>query len=215
VNPPPLPASVRLATLAVVTLGMMVCSAAARDAYVALQVPDVEVPDLDGSARRFAATPEQVPILKEALTAFTRAELSAIEGMQRSRVVILLLLFLSCSVLFTAALRLRWDLGGPRVAMTRQLGLGAVASAVLRTLDGAQELAITGQSWAALGKAFEKSPLPGPQLPTELYRTIGQAASIGFTVFIVACFLLAGGYFRSARVQQIFAAWDSRQPDDE
>lgn len=214
-TPPPLPTSVRLATLAVVTLGAMVSWTAARDVYVALDAPGRDLPEIDASALRpFLASPDQEPIFKEALKASVRGQLSAIEGMQRSRVTILILLSMAATMVFTAALRLRWNLGGPHVSVTRQLATGAVIAAVLRTLDGAQELAIVTQAFGAAEKVFEKTPLPGPQLPTEIYRTIGQAASIGFTVFVVACFLLAGGYFRSARVQQIFAAHDAQQPDD-
>jgi hypothetical protein len=205
---------VRIATLAVVTLGAMVSWTSARDVYIALEAPGSDLPELDGTSMRFL-TPEQQPIFKDALKASVRAQLSAIEGMQRSRVAILILLSMAATMVFTAALRLRWNLGGGRIFVTKQLGVAAVVCAVLRTLDGAQELAIVGQAFGAAEKVFEKTPLPGPQLPVEIYRTLGQAASIGFTVFVVACFLLAGGYLRSARVQQIFAGYDAQAPDEE
>ena len=201
-----LPTPVRYATLAAIALGAIVSFSAARELPLVIASPTIDTPEMDLGPFKALVSDEKT--VREAGKAAFRAQLTAIESMRLSRSIILLALSTSAALVFVAALRIRWPGGVTRRGVSKLLGVSAVASALLRTLDGAQLLVIVRRGIVALDKVIARSAATELQMPVELNLAIYSAVSIALTVFVVALFLLLGAYFRSSRVQDVFAALD-------
>ncbi len=208
-----LPRALRVAMVVAITVSVIEVSQAANELAVVmsaneLEMPDAAVPEMLSDAERAAARAAN-------LAAFTVAK-STMQTMSGSRSFILLALTGCASMVFFSSLRLRWPVGASRSASARRMGAAAYATAVFRTLDGAQSLVIARRSAEAAAKAIE-ALASTPQLPAGLIAAIPTAMNVMLTGFMVTVLLVLGHYFRSDRVQTTFIALDGPEPepDDE
>lgn len=203
VAPQPLPAGLRwaslLALVAGITIGLM--SAIAMSAVLQ--------PMSDADLARATQLAESLDSANARVhAAFNRSYLRNLESMQGSRLLILMLLSTSASLLFVSALRMLRPLGVPREGVRRLLGGASLACAVLSTLAGAQSAAAARRAGAAADRfASEESISSWPQ---------GLSGPLLTTVAGVLTFLVAGGfvglwmYFKSQRVQDQLAALEKQ-----
>jgi hypothetical protein len=133
--------------------------------------------------------------------------------MRWPRVAILFGLSSAAALVFVSALRLRWPSGVRRTGLASLLGRAAVVAAVLRTLDGAQDLVIVRASVEAYEKVLLEKGVAlanaGATMP------LFSGASIVTTALITGLFLLAANYFRSERILQTFELLDRNVPEEQ
>ncbi len=206
-TPSPLPGALRLALLLAVALGGLVSFGAARDVSMALAV-DAPAP-MEGSE----ATLPGLGLSPEAQRAVWLAMISGLRGalasMSSSRIVIAMLLSSAASLVFVLALRLRWSSQGPRLIVAGLFGRVAIAAAVLRTLDGAQQLVIARTTAEEIGKALVREAVPEAQALAEMVVTAYSALTIGWTVLVVGLFVGLSRYVTSERVREVLARADA------
>ncbi|MDX2015216.1 MAG: hypothetical protein SFW67_33795 [Myxococcaceae bacterium] len=206
-----LPTPLRFATMATLALGVMVSFGAVQGMRLAFFADEI---DSSAGETPFLNTLTPNP---EAFSAAQRAQgaamRSAIAGMRWPRVAILFGLSSAAAMVFVSALRLRWPSGVRRLGVAQLLGRSAVVAAVLRTLDGAQELVIVRASVAAYEKVLSERGVElanaGATLP------LFSGASIVTTALVTALFLVASNYFRSERILQTFELLDRELPGEE
>lgn len=196
------PPLLRMILLAAIGLGVMVSVSAAQEAALAMTVESI-------TPRELSLGPLKglLPITKEqeaALKAQERATLSAIEAMATPRAIVLGLLAISALVVFVTSLQIRWSMDAPPAALARRLGVAALASAVLRTLDGAQQLVIARRAAEANGRALLGAGTPDAETMVAMTRTVVSVVSVGWTLLIVAFFVALGTYVRSSKVLTTF-----------
>jgi hypothetical protein len=196
------PPLMRVVLLMTLTLGVMVAMRAAQDAALAMTVETVTPPDTGlGPFRDF------IPYAKEqeaALHAQERATLNAIEQMATPRAIITALLAGVAMLIFVTSVQIRWSPEAPPVSLAQRLGVLALAAAVLRTLDGAQDLVIVRRALEASGKVLVGTNIPDAARSIELTRTLLSVASVAWTAVMVTLFFAVGAYFRSDKVQATF-----------
>ena len=107
-------------------------------------------------------------------------------------------------IVFVTSLQIRWSLEAPASALARRLGVAALVSAVLRTLDGAQQLVIVRRAAEANGRALLGSGSPDAETVASVTRALVSVVSVGWTLLIVALFVALGTYFRSPKVLTTF-----------
>ncbi|MCC6335915.1 MAG: hypothetical protein IT380_18230 [Myxococcales bacterium] len=203
--PPPYPTIFRVALLAAVTAGALMSFSAAQGVGLAIMAPDAP----RDAEVKLGALAGLTPWAKEqeaALQASRRATFAAIESMGAARVVILLGLSATASMVFLGALFLRWSANTPRWAIARLLGRAALAVAFFRTLDGAQELVITRRATDAAIKVLIAAEVPDASAGAGYTLGVISALSVGWTAFVVALFLALGGYFKSEKVRSLLSA---------
>jgi len=212
-QPAPFPFLFRVALLAAITVGALVSFSAAQgigaSALASSTAPaEVKLAWLAGVA----------PYAKEqeaALVASHRATMGAIEGMGAARVVILLALSATASMVFMGALFLRWSANAPRAGIARLLGTAALASAIFRTLDGAQELVISRRAAEAGIKVLIAANVPDAAAGSGFTLGVISTVSVLWTAFVVGLFLVLGSYFRSDTVRGLLEATGGGSDDDE
>jgi hypothetical protein len=201
----PYPKLFRIALLAAVTVGALVSFSAAQGMSLAIMAPDLSRDD-DAKLDRLPGLVPYANVQEEALKASRRAHLGAVEAMGGSRVVILLGLSASASIVFLSALFLRWSTQAPKPAIARRLGWAAVAAAIFRTLDGAQELVITRRSADAGLKVLVEKNVPDVANTAGYAVGVLSALTIGWTALVVALFVALWSYFRSDKVRTLLEA---------
>ncbi len=163
------------------------------------------------------------PMGDPAMTALTiEAEYAALEPMREPRSLILVALSVACAFTFIASSRLLRPDGLPLESMRRLLGGAAIATAILRTLDGAQLTVVfrrTGFAMAeGLGKAVNVPPeLQDPEMLAWMKTFMPvfmTTAAVLWTALVAGTFALLGQYFRSERVRQVITAQDGPQEED-
>jgi heme O synthase-like polyprenyltransferase len=165
---------------------------------------------------RVAETPwlNSLTVNPEAFAAAQRAHLaatrSALVSMRWPRVIVLFLLSSAAGVVLATALRLRWPSGIPRVVATTLLGRAALVAAIIRTLDGAQDLVIARAGAAAYEKTLADNHIAGAEFGASLL--LFSIFSIINTIAVAGLFIAARNYFRSDRVLQTFALLDRAPP---
>ncbi|MEW6430478.1 MAG: hypothetical protein AB1730_03120 [Myxococcota bacterium] len=213
-QPAPLPALFRVALLAAITVGALVSFSAAQGvglvAMASSSTGDTDV-KLGAMAGLNPFGQQYAEAQEAAAKASRRATFSAIEAMGASRVVILLGLSASASMVFLGALFIRWSLKAPRAAIARLLGAAAFGAAVFRTLDGAQELVIARRAAEATLKVLVAANVPDAAGASGVALGLLSFVSVAWTTLVVGLFLLLGTYFRSDRVRGLLEAL----PDDE
>ena len=201
-NPAAPPPYFRQVVLAAVVLGMLVSVSSAQESALAMSVESLHPPDISEIPFRGL-----LPFTKEQEAAFKaqeRAKLSAMESMATPRAIVLVLLSTMSVIVLVSSLQIRWHEGPPPVGLAKRLGLAAILSAVLRTMDGAQQLVIVRRAAEASGKALIDSGATDAQAIAALTRTLGSLVSIGWTVLMVGLFLAIASYFRSRKVLGAF-----------
>jgi hypothetical protein len=105
---------------------------------------------------REGLTTSKLPFVQnaEAAKAFVDAQLRAVEPMRETRTLILIALTFASSLCFVAAARFLRPGPLSREAMQRLLARTALATAVLRTLDGAQQAVVARNAARLAGRAL-------------------------------------------------------------
>lgn len=140
----------------------------------------------------------------------TEAQLAALAPQRESRVVVLIALSMACAFAFVASARMLRPGGLSRESVRRMLGGAAIATAVLRTIDGAQWSVVTRHMGGTLAELM--STLPEFQAPgaaeqvKALVPTLVLGTSLLQTALVAGGFALLGQYFRSERVRDAVLA---------
>jgi hypothetical protein len=201
-----LPTPLRYATLATLTLGVLVSFGAVQGMRMA-----VFADELDSSAGEtpFLNTLTPNP---EAFSAAQRAQgaamRSAISGMRWPRAGILFGLSAAAAMVFVSALRLRWPSGVRRHGVAQLLGRSAVVAAVLRTLDVIVRASVAAYEKVLVDRSVELANAGATM-------TLFSGASVVTTALVTSLFLLAANYFRSERILQTFELLDRGVVDEE
>lgn len=206
-----LPNPVRYATLATLALGALVSFGAISNLRLAFSAEELDVTAAETPLfNKLTPNPEAYSAAQRAQAVAMR---NAIEGMRWPRVAVLFLLSGAAAMVFVSALRLRWPAGTPRAGVSVLLSRAAVVTAVLRTLEGAQELVIVRAAVTAYERALAAQHVDLAQAgPT---MAIVSAASVVTTATVTGLFLAASSYFRSERIQQTFVLIDRNTPEEE
>ncbi len=137
--------------------------------------------------------------MRAAGKAMLAAEISGLEGMRTSRGFILMALSVTAALVFVSAIRMLRPGAIPREGIRQLLGGTAIASAVLRVLDGAQLTAIARRMGAAGDRILRNAPateLPGGY-PDGMMEWSLMIVSGLFTLFVVASFFGISVFARS------------------
>jgi hypothetical protein len=206
-----LPNPLRYATIATFTLGAMVSCGSVQGMRLAFSAEAIDVSA--GETPYFNTfTPDPV-----AFAAAQRAQgvaiRNSIESMRWSRAAILFVLSGVAAVVFVSALRLRWPSGIQRVAVARLLSNAARVAAVVRTLDGAQELVIVRNAVAAYEKTLNEYHVNFADGGATM--AVFSAASVVTTVLLTGFFIVASNYFASDRIIQTFELMDRNTQEEE
>lgn len=204
-----LPNPVRYATLATLTLAAMVSFASVSNLQLTFEVENIdlaagETPMLT----KLTPNPEAYAKAQRAQGAAFR---NTIEAMRWPRVVVLFLLSSASAMVLIATIRLRWPGGMPRLAVLQLLSRASLGSAVLRVLDGAQQLVIVQASADAYERTLTEQHVDVPSSLNFLF----SAGSVVMTVVVTGLFVAASSYFRSERLQQTIALVDRNSQNAE
>lgn len=206
----PLPRPVRLGAWAALILGATVGMGAAQGVGMLFEL----------EALRAAPTPKMSPmfgdekLLRDVTEAMTRTQAQALEDMQVSRGLILFALSMTSALTFVSALRLLRPAGVAREGVRRLLGGATLASAVLRTLDGAQLAAVSKRMGTSADRVFAASKsLPG-EYPEGFAMILSVGATTFFTLVVVGAFLALSRHFRSSKVRELVLALDQAEPQE-
>ena len=128
---------------------------------------------------------------------------------------VLFLLSLAAGFVFAASLRMLRPRGMPLSGIRRLLAHAAVAAAVLRTLDGAQEAAVVRKAALLVAGRFPSptaAELQSAEMVVEtLRRNMGwllPAVSVAKTAVLALAFAALAHYFQAASVQRAVEAAD-------
>lgn len=198
----PLPPSYRWALIAAVVLGFQVSLAAAFDVHAALN-HDEPLP-LGAAEAAFPGIGLTPLAQRQMVLAANSGQQSALVSMLPWRTGTSVLLTLAAGLVFIFGMRLRVS-GENRVGTAQQLGVAALASAALRSLDGAQNLVIMRTMVAEMGKVILQERPPEAEALASVISFSGSVASVGWTVVMVASFVTLGNYFRSADLRVALA----------
>jgi hypothetical protein len=159
-----------------------------------------------------------------AMNALTvEAEYAALETMREPRSLILVALSVACAFTFIASSRLLRPDGLPLESMRRLLGGAAIATAVLRTMDGAQLAVVFRRTGQAMGEALGKAVTVPPELqdPAMLawmksfMPVFMTTAAVLWTALVAGTFALLGQYFRSEGVRQVILTQDGPREEED
>lgn len=203
-----LPASLRWANTIAVVIGLQITIASVLDFRLALNVEDLE---LFGDESRFSALHPTAAVQREILLAQRSGMQSAIASMRNWRLGVEGLLAAGAVAVFVVALRMRVATEG-RADLAVLLGRVTLATAVLRVIDGAQELVIKRTLASAVGEVLAKHPPTSPDepnlgaLPLE---GLAGAASVGASLMVVSVLMALATYFRSESLRDVLIKSDA------
>jgi hypothetical protein len=150
---------------------------------------------------------------------FIEAQFAALEPLRDARTLVLGALSVACAFVFVSASRLLQPEGLPLERVRRLLGGAAIITALLRTIDGAQEAAVARHLAPAFADFLLSQPdlfkaPPGFDLKAVM-PTLLLLLTTGMTAAIAGTFALLGQYFRSERVREVVLAQDGQLPEVE
>lgn len=188
----PLPRSYRWALVAAVVFGFQVAFSSAFDVQTALSLD--EPPAMEGKEAGFPGLGLSPLAQRQVWLASVSGEKSALQAMLPWRLATSALLALSAGLVFFLAMRLRVS---PEVRATIALHLSraSLAAAVLRSIDGAENLVVARTIADETGKVFVREGLSAADVSM---MTAGFSLASGmWTLMMVAGFVTLGNYFRS------------------
>lgn len=191
---PALPTGYRWALVAAVVVGFQVALAAAFDVQATLNVDEpVSLSGQEAGLTGLGLTPQAQ---REVFLASASGYQAAVKGMGGWRIATSLLLSIAAGLVFFLGMRMRVS-PAHRAALAVELGRAAIATAVLRTIDGAENLVVARAVSEETSRAIAKA---GAAFPTEVdLMTAGVSfASGAWTLLMVSVFVALGTYFRSA-----------------
>lgn len=153
------------------------------------------------------------PAVDAAFTHLVEVQAQALEPMRASRALILFTLSICTGITLIGGIRLVRPGGLPREGIRRLTAATALVAAVLRTLDGAQELALTRRTASA---AFEYGMLVSQSLFQSLamkaesgdqqaWTTVMLGMSVLLTAAVAGSFLALWHYLGTQRVKDAVA----------
>jgi hypothetical protein len=208
---PLLPLWVRVLALAAMTLGIIVSWASWQNALEAYSVERLSVTPLPSTALLSGTEGEN---LRSALEIMKSAHLSAVESMRWPRLMVLMALCLTAMAAGLSALRVRWPFFGKRSDAAQIAAFGALASTILRALDGAQQLAIAKRTAPALAKAMALASARSAAGDIDV-ETLAVGASLLQSITVMAAFTVVWRAFGSAQLQALLASADRDDADEQ
>lgn len=205
--PQPLPWHARAALVTCTLLAALVGLGASEDLMRLRRLSEIEL-----LLPRSALIPPEVVQKAEAVA---RASLF---GMRGSRMTILVLLSIACTVTFIAVLRLWRPLGLPRAGVLRLTSFTALGCALLRTIDGAQQAVVFRRIATALAQGLASGAVPVPGDPetvkmmTRVLPDLEVAVRVAWTLVVAGTFVALSQYFRSQLAQKLFTTGDPTPP---
>lgn len=191
-----MPASYRWALVIALVLGFQLALSAAIDLE---QATHIENPSLYKEENALAATGLSGEAQRELWLAQRSAYQTAVNGLLPWRYGTSGALALAAAVLFALGLRLAF-FAEDRTEAARTLGRAAIVTAVLRSIDGAQDLVITRAVVEATGRALVSVAAKEAEAASQLLSIAGWAGSVGKSVVVVAVLMGLAGYFRSQKL---------------
>lgn len=196
----PLPGSYRWALVAAVVVGFQVALSAAFDVQAALSLD--EPPAMVGKEAELPGLGLSPLAQRQVWLASVSGYKSALQAMLPWRIASSLLLALSAGVVFFMGMRLRVSQEG-RPLTALHLGRASLAAAVLRSIDGAENLVVARTIADETGKAFVREGLAAADI--SMMTTGVSLASGAWTLVVVAGFVTLGNYFRSETLRAALA----------
>lgn len=188
----------RWALVASVVVGVQVALSAGSDAYLAmnLDAPPVIRDDFVAPETGLSAEAQRAVWL-----AGVSGERSALHNMQPWRAGTMVLLALASGLVAAQAFRLRFSPPAFKLALLQ--ARFATIAAVLRTIDGAQNLVIARVMSKELSTALDAQGLQDAHFAGQLLTAMFSTGSVMRSVLVVALFLVIGSYFRSDHVKTL------------
>lgn len=218
-NPPAspsqgLPRGIRFAAVLCLVLSGFTGFSALKHTLELRQLPELK--DRANNIVRFSAEKEKDMIL---FARMDEAQLSALEPLRDSRTLLMGALSVACAFVFVSAGRVLQPGGLPLERVRRMLGAATIATALLRTIDGAQEAVVARRLGLALADILLTLPeFQGSPHASDLRATLPGLAlviTVGMTAVIAGTFAVLGQYFRSERVREAVLAQDSNLAKEE
>lgn len=198
------PSSFTWANTIAVVISLQVAIVSVLDFRLALNIEDAHQ---FGDESQFAALQPSLAGQREILNAQRSGLQSAITSIRPWRLATEALLAASAAAVFIMALRMRVATAG-RAEIAVLLGRAAIAAAVVRAIDGAQNLVIARTVASAVGEVLAKSPPAMMQasdqaeLPLDTTVTaMAGIASVAGSLLVVSVFMGLATYFRSERLR--------------
>ena len=188
----PLPGSYRWALVAAVVIGFQVALSAAFDVQAALN-HDVPPPLSDSAYPGLGLSPLAQ---RNLMLAASSGYQSALSAMMPWRAITSALLAAAAGLVFIMAMRMRVSPEG-RAGAAFWLGRAALASAVMRSIDGAENLVIVRTMMDQVSKAIVVEGVAEAAAAGAVGSVLGSVMTGGWTLVMVAAFVTLGNYFRS------------------
>ena len=204
-NPKPgtaLPRSYRWVLVVALVMGFQVSFSAGFDFLEALNHD--EPPQMVGSESAWPGLGLSPVAQRRVWLARVGGAKSALEGMLPWRLATSSTLAVFAGLVFLMAMRLRIAPEG-RAQIAEHLGRAALGAAVLRSIDGAENLAMARTIAAEMGKVLVSEAVPDAGLTASMITTAVSVASGAWTLMIVAVFVTLGNYFRSETLRDALA----------
>jgi hypothetical protein len=191
----------RWALVVAVVMGVQVALSSVSDAYAAINLdsPPVIVDNFAAPETGLSAEAQRAVWL-----AGISGERSAIHNMQGWRVGTMVLLAIAAALVAIQAFRLRFSEHAAELA--HMLGHFATAAAIIRTIDGAQNLVITRVMAAEVSTALIAQNLKDAELAASMLRAMFATGSVMRSLLVVAVFVALSSFFRSERLAKLLAS---------
>jgi hypothetical protein len=201
----PLPRRTKIVAIVLMILGGLVGIASANQVMI-LADPSVLA---DAPVRAYGGLDEH------AVQKFNQVFVGTLTAMRDSRMFVLGMLAVASALAFVSAARLLRPAGISRESLRRMLAGSALATAILRTVDGAQNAVIYRNAFGSVADAFVKAAVPaGTPAPQDMASLIGPMAAGGvmvWTLVLVGVFLFTAQHFRSQKVKEFVARSDAEE----
>jgi hypothetical protein len=202
VNPKPgtsIPRSYRWVLVIALVMGFQVSFSAGFDFLEAVNHDDP--PEMVGSESAAPGLGLSAVAQRRVWLARASGARSALEAMLPWRLATSSALAIFAGLVFLMAMRLRIVPEG-RVRAAEHLGRAALGAAVLRSIDGAENLAMARTIATEMGKALVSEAIADAELTASMITAAVSLASGAWTLVMVASFVTLGNYFRSETLRE-------------
>lgn len=189
-----LPGSYRWALSVAVVVGFQVAMVAAFDAHAAFTYD--EPAPLNDSQAALPGWGISPLVQRQLALASATGYRAALAGLMPWRVITSLALAAAAGLVFFMGMRLRVS-PEDRPAAAENLGRAALGAAILRSIDGAENLVIVRTTLEEVSKAMVREGVPDAHSASVVGTFLASAASGAWTLVMVATFVMLGNYFRS------------------
>lgn len=200
--PPEKVRSYRLALSISVVLGFQVAFAAAFDVQTALDYD--QPPSLGGSEAPLPSLGLSPLGHRQLTLAMASGHRSALEAMLPWRTASSLLLAIASGFVLAFGIRL-WVTEESRPAAAQQLGTAALVAALLRAIDGGENMVIMRTVMTEFSKALVREGVPDAALMADALTFTACAVSAAWTAVILTGFVWLANYFRSDALRTALA----------